>query len=141
MRDKKYWIAVVSKDHTMRGIAGSFMQVCHGKQAPLKRMQQGDRVLFYSAKQTIDGSDKLQAFTAIGEITDTEVYAFKMSETFIPFRRNVKFSPCKEVSIQPLINELNFIPDKKSWGYPFRYGFLEISQHDFKIISDQMLGQ
>lgn len=27
----------------------------------------------------------------------------------------------------------------KSWGYPFRFGFFEINQHDFDLISSQML--
>ena len=36
MNSTKYWIATISKEHTLRGVAGGFMQVCHGKQAPLK---------------------------------------------------------------------------------------------------------
>ncbi|RZK52785.1 MAG: EVE domain-containing protein, partial [Pedobacter sp.] len=43
------------------------------------------------------------------------------------------------LSIIPLIDDLNFIQNKKSWGYPFRFGFFEINQHDFDLISTQML--
>ena len=35
----KYWIGTVSKEHVLRGVAGDFCQVCHGKAAPLNRMQ------------------------------------------------------------------------------------------------------
>ena len=135
----KYWIAVVSKEHTMRGVSGNFMQVCHGKQAPLKRMKQNDWLIVYSPKLTMEGDVKCQAFTAIGQVIDENVYQFKMSENFIPFRRNIKFYDCQEISILPLINSLEFIENKKSWGFPFRFGFFEIKEHDFNLIMSKML--
>jgi hypothetical protein len=35
MTERQFWIAVVSKDHVERAIAGSFAQVNHGKAGPL----------------------------------------------------------------------------------------------------------
>lgn len=84
-------------------------------------------------------TDVCQQFTAIGKVIDDEVYQFQVSEDFCPSRRNIEFLPGKDVSILPLISGLDFIPNKKSWGYPFRFGFFEIKQHDFKLISSQML--
>lgn len=141
MSTKKYWITVVSKDHAMRGVAGGFMQACHGKEAPLKRMKPNDQVIFYSPKISMSGDEKCQAFTAIGEVCDEAVYPFEMSKDFIPFRRNIKFSNCAELPILPLIEDLNFIQNKKSWGYPFRFGFLEIGEEDFTLISSGMLNE
>ena len=74
----KYWIGTVSKEHVLRGVAGGFCQVCHGKAAPLNRMQRGDWLLYYSPKIRLDGHDKLQAFTALGQITDDQAYPFQM---------------------------------------------------------------
>jgi len=139
MRKERYWITVVSKDHTLRGVAGGFMQACHGKQAPLKRMQPDDWVIFYSPKQSMRGEDKCQSFTAIGKVADEDVYQLQMSNDFVPFRRNVNFFPCEEVPIQPLINRLDFINNKSKWGYQFRFGFFEINEHDFDIIASKML--
>ena len=62
-----------------------------------------------------------------------------MSENFNPFRRNMEFLECTECSIIPLISELEFIPNKKSWGYPFRFGFFEIKENDFNLITSKML--
>jgi hypothetical protein len=59
---------------------------------------------------------------------DEEAYSFQMTETFIPFRRNIEFYDCRECPIIPLIDELDFIENKKFWGYPFRYGHFEISE-------------
>jgi hypothetical protein len=134
----KYWIAVVSKDHTMRGVAGSFMQACHGKAAPLRRMSRHDWVIFYSPKQSMEGIAKCQAFTAIGQVTGDNVYPFEMFPGFIPFRRDVQFYDCHEIPILPLVNQLDFIPLKDKWGYPFRFGFLEINAHDFHLIKSKM---
>ncbi|MDQ7862723.1 hypothetical protein RCO48_21920 [Peribacillus frigoritolerans] len=36
-KDKRYWIGVASRDHVMKGIDGGFAQLCHGKEAPLKK--------------------------------------------------------------------------------------------------------
>jgi hypothetical protein len=76
----KYWITVASKDHIARGISGGFMQANHGKQAPLKRMvHAGDWVLFYSPKQSMNGTEPCKAFTAIGQAFGDEIYQHKMS--------------------------------------------------------------
>jgi len=139
--DKKYWIAVASKDHADIGISNGIIQANHGKEAPLKRMHKGDRVIIYSGKEKFGEDSKYQKFTAIGEIIDDEIFQFQMNKDFKPFRRKVSYVPCKEVSIVPLISMLSFIKNKSSWGYPFRFGLLEISEQDFKLISKKMLGE
>ena len=90
-RQKKYWIIAASKDHVKKGIAAGFAQACHGKSSPLKRMKKGDCIVYYSGKQTIGKPEKCQEFTALGEVTDDEIYQFKVSEDFCPSRRNIEF--------------------------------------------------
>jgi hypothetical protein len=62
------WIAVACAEHVRRGRAGGFMQVCHGRAAPLRRICAGDCVAYYSPSETLRGKDRLQAFTAIGTV-------------------------------------------------------------------------
>ncbi len=135
----KYWIAVVSKEHVLNGINWGIMQVCHGKKAPLKRIKKDDFIIFYSSKYRMKDKQPYQKFTAIAKAIDDEIYQVKMFENFEPFRRKVKFLECSETEIRPLINDLDFIQNKKSWGYPFRYGLLEISKKDFDLITNKML--
>jgi hypothetical protein len=135
----QYWIIVVSKDHIVRGIAGGFIQANHGKAAPLKKMGVGDGIICYSPKVSYSGNEPLQAFTAIGEIADDNVYQHQVSEDFIPYRRNVNYYSCNDTPITPLISELSFITDKHSWGFKFRLGFFEIPEKDFKLISAAMV--
>jgi predicted RNA-binding protein len=135
----KYWIATVSKEHIMHGIAGGFVQICHGKQAPLKRMKKGDYLIVYSSKISMEGDKKCQAFTAIARVKDDDIYQISMSENFKPFRRKMDFFECPECSIIPLINDLEFIQNKKSWGFPFRFGFFEINENDYNLITSKMI--
>jgi len=137
----KYWIIVASKDHVRNGKAEGIAQACHGKASPLKRMRKDDFILYYSGKQTLGKPQLCQEFTAIGKVTDDEIYQFQVSEDFCPSRRNIEFLPSEDVSILPLIDQLDFIQNKKSWGYPFRFGFFEIQQQDFNLISNKMLNR
>ncbi len=136
----RYWIVVVSKDHIARGIEGGFMQANHGKEGPLKRMKAEDWVIVYSPKESYAGNEPLKAFTAIGQVADDKVYQHKMADDFIPFRRNINWFKSKETPIIPLINGLDFIKNKASWGYRFRFGFFEIPEDDFKLIHSEMVG-
>ena len=138
-RETKYWIIVASKDHVRSGIAEGIAQACHGKATPLRRMRQGDFVVYYSGKQFYGRPDKCQEFTAIGKVDDDEVYQTQLTPDFCPSRRNIRFFKSKDISILPLVEGLDFIRNKKSWGYPFRFGFFEINRSDFELISSQML--
>lgn len=135
----KYWIIVASKDHLQRGLDGGFIQANHGKAAPLKRMHPDDWVVFYSPKLEYEKPEKYQCFTAIAQIADDHIYQHDMGDGFVPFRRNVRFLPARDVPIRPLIETLTFIKDKTHWGAPFRFGTLQLPEEDFKLIAGEML--
>lgn len=139
METTKYFVAVVSKQHALRGVEYGFTQVCHGKKAPLMKMKKGDWLLIYSSKLEMGKNELCQSFTALGQIKDEMVYQVEMNSDFHPFRRNVDYYPCKEISIVPLIPVMDFIKNKKSWGFPFRFGFFEIGEKDFTLIKNYML--
>lgn len=136
----KNWIAVASADHARRGrdeTAPGFMQVGHGKLAPLKRMQPGDRVAYYSPTVTLGAKDGFQSFVSIGIVQPGEPYAFDMGG-FVPYRRNVKYLKAKEASILPLLDDFEFVENRSRWGYKFRFGLFPISDHDMRLIAQAM---
>ena len=133
-----YWIAVASAEHVRRGRSEGFMQVSHGKAAPLKRIKPGDRVVYYSPTVTIGGKDKLQAFTAIGTVKDHEAYVFDMGKGFTPYRRDVNWAKAKEAAIRPLLDTLEFTAGKPNWSYQLRFGLFPISAADFCLIAQAM---
>lgn len=81
----------------------------------------------------------LQSFTAIGQVADERVYEFRMSDSFVPFRRDINYYPCREVKIADLLERLSFTQGSRYWGQRFRYGHFEISEEDFLLISSSML--
>lgn len=132
------WIGVASHEHVQRGVKDKFAQVCHGKIGTLKYMSEGDWLIYYSPTCSFGGKDICRRFTAIGTVDQGEPYTFEMSKDFIPWRRNVTFLKAKEVPIEPLLEKLTFIKDKKKWGFPFRRGSFEIPRKDFELIAKGM---
>lgn len=132
------WIAVASADHVRRGIVGGFMQVNHGKAAPLKRIRPGDHIIYYSPTRVYRAADGLQSFTAIGTVQDGEPYQGDMGAGFTPFRRDVAWRKAREVRIRPLVELLELTAGKPNWGALFRFGLVEISDADFAMILDAM---
>jgi hypothetical protein len=132
------WIAVASADHVRRGRAGGFMQVNHGKAAPLRRIKPGDGIVYYSPTATMGLKDGLQSFTAIGTVRQGEPYQGDMGGGFTPFRRDVDWVEAGETPIAPLLDRLDFTAGKANWGYQLRFGLFEISAHDFALIAGAM---
>jgi hypothetical protein len=132
------WIAVASAEHVQRGREGGFMQVCHGKAAPLRRVHPNDCVIYYSPTQTFGGRDKLQALTAIGIVAAGDGYQVDMGEGFCPFRRNVTWLDARVAAIAPLLDVLELTAGKRNWGGAFRFGLRAISEADVAVIATAM---
>ena len=134
----KCWIAVVSAEHVRFGRSAGFMQVAHGKGAPLRRIAPGDCVAYYSPTASFRGADPLQAFTAIGVVKDSAPYPAEMGGGFRPFRRDMCWLDVEEAPIRPLLERLAFTRANKSWGYRLRLGLFEIGADDMAIIAAAM---
>ena len=138
---RRNWIAVASAEHARLGRdfkPVGFMQVGHGKGAPLKRLSAGDRVAYYAPAATLRGTDKLQSFVSIGLVAEREPYQFDMGEGFVPWRRDVAYARAQEAPIAPLLDELDFVEDRARWGYKFRFGLFEVNDADMQRIARAM---
>jgi EVE domain len=138
MAPGNYWIGVVSRAHAQLGVAGGFVQLGHGKRAPLQRLRAGDGIVLYSPRTAYPDGEPLQAFTAIGTVTTAEIYQVEMTPQFQPYRVDVAFQPCREAPIKPLLDDLSFVADKAHWGSALRFGQLKIGAHDFAVIARAM---
>lgn len=132
------WLGVVSKAHAERGVAGGFIQLCHGKVEPLRRMVEGDRLVLYSPRTEMGGGEPLQAFTAYGIVGPDEIVRVPMTQDFHPFRRRVSFLPAKEAPIRPLLNRLSFTRDEPNWGAALRRGQVPLTMRDLDLIAGAM---
>ena len=132
------WLAVASAEHVTIGRRDGFMQVGHGKGAPLKRLHTGDRIAYYSPVRVLGGKDACQAFTAIGTVRDERVYQGDMGGGFLPFRKDVDWLAAQEAPIRPLLDALSFTAGKSNWGYAFRFGLLTVTAADMDLIAQAM---
>jgi EVE domain len=139
----KNWLAVASAEHVEIGRSAGFMQVCHGKASPLRRVQPGDRVVYYSPNRHYWPShasrekDRLQAFTAIGTVKQGAPYQADMGFGFQPYRRDVAWHDAQPTPIAALEGALAFMQET-NWGYRLRQGLVEISEADMTAIADAM---
>ena len=138
MGERSNWIAVASASHVRLGRAQGFMQVNHGKAAPLKRITPGSRIAYYSPTITYGGSDRLQAFTALGIVEGGEPFQVDAGGGFRPFRREVQWLKTTDAPIQPLLERIEFSTGVRNWGQKFRYGLFSISDHDMNVIASAM---
>jgi len=138
MHGSRHWVGVISRSHVLRGVAGGFTQVCHGKRAPLARMAPGDVFIAYSPKTDMVDGDPLRAFTAIGRVGHGPVVPFDMGNGFIPFRRDILwYRRTREVALDALRDPLAFVKDA-GWGMLARRGHFEIQPADGLVIAAAM---
>ena len=134
----RYWIGVASHEHVRQGVAGGFAQLNHGKVAPLRRMESGDWLIYYSPREQREGGTPVQAFTAIGRLAGDEITEVAMTEHVTGARRAVHWLAAHPASIRPLLDSLTVIRNPERWGTTFRSGHLEISEADFRRIAAAM---
>ena len=115
-----------------------FMQVCHGKGGPLRRIKPGDRVAYYSPSELMRKQDGLQSFTAIGIVEPGEVHQVDMGDGFCPFRRNVRYFDAEPASVRLLIERPGFALSGTKWGSRLRFGLIEIDEDSMDMIADAM---
>lgn len=137
----RHWVAVASAEHARRGRDHrpvGFMQVCHGKSAPLRRLCAGDHVAYYAPSERMGERQPLQHFVSLGVILPGEPYAFDMGGGFVPFRRDVAYAPAEPAAIAPLLDHFHFVTDRRHWGQKLRFGLFEIDDHDMALIAQAM---
>jgi hypothetical protein len=132
-----YWLGVVSRAHVERGVVGGFAQLCHGKERPLRRMRAGDWLIYYSPSVEM-GGERLQSFTALGEVVDEHVYLHDMGGGFVPFRRAVRYLPVRPVPLAALAPALQ-LTARPNWGMALRRGHLALDEQDFHRIAAALL--
>ena len=116
MTERSFWLAVASADHVRRGRREGFMQVSHGKAAPLRRIRPGDGIVYYSPSTVYGEKDGFRRFTAIGAVREGEPYQGDMGGGFTPSRRDVDWADASEAPIAPLLDRLELTAGKAELG-------------------------
>lgn len=136
---RSYWLAVASADHVRTGRQHGFMQVNHGKRAPLKRIRPGDGIVYYSPSVKMGEKDGFQSFTAIGFVREGEPYLAEMG-CGKAYRKDVDWFDAPEQPLRPLLGWLDFTQDK-NWGYKLRFGLVALGQSDFEFLQEILMSE
>ena len=128
-----HWIAVISLEHAKISACSGFLQVCHGKSAPLRRTTAGDEVFIYCARESMRSGKILQRIEYRCVFNDNRIYQVEQTPEFSPFRKDVTFDTgFQGIRIHDVQDfELTSNP---SWGRLARLGFFEISFHDAVLL-------
>lgn len=131
------WLGVASRDHVRRGVELGIAQIGHGKRVGLARMKKGEWLIYYSSRSSLEASEPLQFFTAIGVVADDEIWQADEGD-FTPWRRRVDYvTHASEAPIRSLMDILD-LTSVPNWGYQLRRGLLALSDTDFTILHSAM---
>ena len=130
------WLGVVSAAHVRRGVELGIAQINHGKRAPLARLQPGDTLVYYSPTQQRGDRTPYQCFTAIGTVTDDDIWQADEGD-FTPYRRRIDYLTATPVPLADLRPRLH-LTQEPNWGYQLRYGLVPLDAHDVQIIREAM---
>jgi len=114
------------------------MQVCHGKAPPIRRVQPGDGVVYYSPTITFGSKVPYRAFTAAGIAEAGAPYLFEMGDGFRPWRRNVQWHAAREIPAASVLERLSFAAGRRNWAYGLRFGLMAVPPQDFGVILSVM---
>lgn len=116
-------------------------QANHGKRTAVERMRPGDALVYYSPRTGMREGEPVRSFTALGTIEDRP--AWQVEEEggcFRPWRRAVTYRlDAQEVPIDTLRADLE-LTSAPNWGMVLRRGLIELSAHDYAVISRAMVG-
>jgi len=124
------WIAVAWDEHLRLGRSNGFMQVSHGKSAPLRRVEPGDRVVFYSPTDAFRGKDKLQSFTAIGVVKEGRSISSRHGRRILPVPSGCHLANGRGDTDPDACRAAGVHEGNRNWGYQLRSGLAEISELD-----------
>jgi hypothetical protein len=134
------WLGVVSAEHVAHGVSLGIAQINHGQRSGLARMRPGDWLIYYSPRRSLSDNQPVKAFTAIGQLPDTEIWQADEG-SFKPWRRRVSYvRQARPVPIETLRDRLD-LTATATWGHQLRRGLIPLSDGDVALICRAMTQQ
>lgn len=137
IEESRFWVHIVSLDHVRQSVAGAFIQSSQGEKDRLAALSRRDYVVFYSPRTKFRKGKPLQEFSALGMVEDGEPYRVQGGQGDL-WQCHMTYLDAQPVSLQSLVDDLAFIPDKERWELPYSRGLFEIEQGDFLNIARAM---
>jgi len=136
------WIVTVSEDNLQKTLKHNLIGLPERRRNLLKRVQQGDVVVFYISKKRAGRGGpgaSVSQFGPVAKVTgeefagDTPIWASKGNDLF---RSRLPISLVSEgrVDAANVVPYLDFIRNKDKWGLYFLTGIRKVSEGDYKTL-------
>lgn len=136
---RRYWIGVIPKSRVTMCVEAGVAMFAHGRHAPVKRVQPGDWLAYYSPRTIMNGGEEVRAFTAIGKIKDRDPYETEVAPGRLAWRRDIAYAKrVHDADVYPLLDQLSFIADRQHWGLAFHRSIFSVPRDDFMLIANAM---
>lgn len=135
----RHWVAVISREHASIAAGSGFLQVCHGKAAPLRQTGAGDEVFIYCPRTEMGKGALLRTVEYHCVFRDDVIYQVEQFPGFRPFRKDVTFSKNLCAVVLKNVAGLQF-SSNSGWGMLTRRGFFEIGLSDAALLRTAMRG-
>lgn len=114
-----------------------FVAFSHGREAAVRNLSSGDKVIYYSPKSDFDGTP-VRCFTAHATVTADAPHEVEFTPQKQAFVRGASFDDVREIPVKPMLEDLSFIKNPKHWGMAFRQGKFSIPEPDYRRITTAM---
>ena len=132
-----YLIGVAHRAQVMIARDAGFVAFSHGREAAVRRLSIGDRVVYYSPKSDFEGTP-VRAFTALATVTGDAPKSRDFGMGKEGWIRDADFAEVRETPVKQLLDDLGFVTNKTHWGMAFRQGKFTIEESDFNRIAEVM---
>jgi len=138
-----YWVFPITQDNLYVCLDNELVGVRSLNEKRVANWEIGDLILFYTSREKYHSYKRVKEFQSIVECVS---HPFKSNQKIwpdfdgdvFPTRVRIRVINRKKCKIEPLIEELSFIKNKKNWGSAFMSGIRKIPKSDFKLIKNSM---
>lgn len=147
----RYWVAVMSKDQVSDAIKKGYCEFKNGSKLPFKQVNPDSWFVYYSPgtkslkeirEEGKEIGERVQAFTAIGQVLPGEPYSIDLGNDNVVYRRHARYVPnTTDAPIFPLMGKLSIFKSLSKyelWGIPLRKGLVEVLKSDFFMLCEAM---
>lgn len=138
-RSRRYWVWVFSDrrgldwvvEHSTMAFAGSRRSYVS------QHLSAGDEAVLYAAGKMGKGGMALCGHVGVtgqAEVGEGPPIQGGRFDVLIPIEAKLVLEESRWVPIRPLVSELDFLPDDKTWGWPLQQSPVETSIGDFRVM-------
>lgn len=137
--ERRFRVGVASAEPCRGAVEGGFVQLGHGRSAPVRRFGPGDGSVLDAPREGMREGGAVQAFVAVGTVSEGEPYASDMGAGFVPTRRDARWDRAAgPAPIRPLLDRLSFTHGRPDWGMALRRGSFQVTAEGFAAVAKAM---